>query len=109
MHSGQRRSTSTSSPLDSQRNGWRMLDPQLGQADNTCPTVDTPPDGTPRLATHPDRHRHLPVQRADDPVAPRDLQLAPEREVGRGRFGAELLHALGTGLQLDLVDVARLL
>src|ERR1044071_8436082 len=46
MHSGQRRSTSTSwSPCGSQRSGCRNLDPQLGQEDSAMPGESRPMPG----------------------------------------------------------------
>ena len=56
-----------------------------------------------------DRHEHLVVQRAGELVRSRHGQLALVRVVRRGRLGLELLHALGPGAQLDVVDVAGFL
>ena len=56
---------------------------------------------------HLDGHAHLLVQRARELVRARHLELALERVVRRGRLGLELLHPLGAGDELDVVDVAR--
>ena len=54
-----------------------------------------------------DGHPHRFVERAAEPVGPRNGQLAPEAVVGRGRLGAELPDSLGTRDEPEVVDVAR--
>src|SRR3954454_5091936 len=130
MHSGQRRSTSTSwSPCGSQRSGCKKREPQLGQEDSAMLGESRPMPGRnlalaqprqrrlpallrPRAEAllalpDPDRHAHVLVERADDLVRADDRQLAFEAVVRRRGLRVELLHVLGPGLELDVVDVAR--
>src|SRR4051812_15559135 len=94
MQFAQRSSTSTSSsPRDSQRSGWRNSDPQLGQVDDaTTATLRSGPDGT--LTAYRDRHRHLLVVGADEAVPARHRELAGVRVVARRRVRVEALDAL---------------